>query len=77
MLHIFIVETIDGNFFTITFGGTRSTLGKREANEMDILVNQTLSKSTANESNQFCTNCGNKITPPGSGFCGKCGKQLN
>ena len=75
MLHIFIVETNDDNFFTTTFA-SGTNLGKRKANQIDSLFKQIISEPIATESNQFCTECGNKIYP-GTKFCGKCGKQLN
>ena len=63
MLHIFIVETLDDNFFTFTFGGTDTTLGKERAISWEQRVNQALSDSSTTNLNAFCTECGNKRDP--------------
>ena len=79
LLHIFIVETLDNNFFTISFGNDTS-LGKKEAKKLAALMSQTMSKSITTQpittiSDNFCTNCGAKRIAD-SKFCGTCGKEF-
>ena len=70
LLHVVIIETIDGKYYTVVSLSQTSMLGKQNAKKLVKVLNDIKSERA------FCPKCGHGVIRS-STFCGNCGSKLS